>query len=368
MKIAVLTSSRADYGIYLPLLKKMQADKDIDLRIIAFGTHTSKRYGHTIDTIRKDGFKIDYAVDTTPAKDGALDISEAIGKTQEKFARIWNKQKDNYNYVLCLGDRYEMFASVSAAVPFNMTFAHLQGGETTLGAIDDVYRHAITLFSRIHFTALDNNSSRVAEITGSKKNIYNVGSLSLDNLKNVELYSKKEFSALYDIDASKPYILVTFHPETVNLGANKKSLKAVLDTIRQINMPTVITMPNSDTMGLYFRSEYEKFAKKNKNVKLVETFGTRGYFSAMKYAAFMLGNSSSGIIEAASLGLYVVNVGERQKGRAAGKNVFHCAASEAALLKTMRTILKKPRYTGGNIYYKGGAADKIIKILKRTKI
>lgn len=362
MKICVLTSTRADYGIYLPLLKKMQADKKIDLRIIAFGTHMSKEYGHTVDVIKKDGLKIDYALNTLPSGDSAKDIALAVAETQKQFALIWNKTK--YDLIFCLGDRYEMYAAVSAGVPFNLKFAHLYGGETTLGAIDDVYRHCLTLFSALHFTALPQNSARAAEIKGNKKNIFTVGSLSLDNLKDIPLLNKKEFEKTYGIDTAVPTLLVTFHPETVNLAANKQSLKELLAALNSLNMQTVITMPNSDTMGLYFRKEFKKYAAANKKVFLVESFGTRGYFSAMKHCALMLGNSSSGIIEAASLGCYVINIGDRQKGRACGKNVFHCAPQAKAIVKTAKAILKKSPYKGPNIYWRGGAAAKTVKIIK----
>lgn len=367
MKIAVLTSSRADYGIYKPLLNILQKDKSVNLRLIVFGTHTSKKFGMTINAIKKDGFKIDYALDTTPKKDSAYDIALAMVGVQKKFAKIWQEKCNVYDRVICLGDRYEMYAAVSAAVPFNMTFAHLYGGETTLGAIDDVYRHAITLFSKLHFTALGQNSKRVASITGSAKNIYTAGALSLDNLKEVKLLTKEEFKKTYSIDITKPTLLVTFHPQTVNPGENKKNLREVLLALKELSMQTIITMPNSDAMGLFFRAQFESYAKKSKEVFLIETFGTQGYFSAMKHCTAMLGNSSSGIIEAASLNCYALNIGDRQKGRAASKNVVNCRAVKEDITAAVKKISAAPKYKDGNIYWQGGAAKKIARILKQVE-
>src|SRR5512133_978023 len=170
IKVAVLTSSRADYGIYQPLLRKMQADSDIDVHIIAFGTHTSHYHGYTLEIIKNDGYTLDYVIDNLLLGDSEEAISTAIGLTQMKFASIWAQEKKNYDVVLCLGDRYEMFAAVSAAIPFNIKLAHLHGGETTLGAIDDVLRHSISLCCRYHFTATSDYAKKVSQIIGTDKN------------------------------------------------------------------------------------------------------------------------------------------------------------------------------------------------------
>ncbi len=366
MKVCVLTSTRADYGIYLPLLKKLQANKFFDLRLIAFGTHLSPKYGRTIDAIKKDGFKIDYAFNTAPKGDGQKDIALNIALVQQKFAAIWAAQKNNYDLVFCLGDRYEMFAAVSAGAPFGIKFAHLYGGETTLGAIDEVYRAALTVFSKLHFTATAQNQKNVRRIIGQNQNVFNVGALGLDNLKDVKLYNADNFKKLYGV--KPPFALITLHPETATPKADERNIKAVLKALDNLKMPALITMPNADAGGLYLRRELQKYAAGKKDVFTVETMGTRGYLTAMKYCAFMLGNSSSGIIEAASLGCRVIDVGLRQAGRQASPNTVHIAADASKITAAAKAALKAGAYKGKNIYWQGGAADKIITALKKVKL
>ena len=200
MKIAVLTSSRADYSILYPLLVKLKKDKNFDLNIIAFGSHLSDKHGRTIELIKKDGFKIRDNFKTIPLADTPLAISNSIGITIISFAKIWNKEK--YDLILAIGDRYEMFAACTSSIPFNIPIAHIHGGETTKGAFDDCFRHSITQMSTIHFTATEKYKNRVIELKGNKKNVHNVGALSIDNLKSLKLYSKKEFKNIFNIDIS----------------------------------------------------------------------------------------------------------------------------------------------------------------------
>ncbi len=365
MKVAFLTSSRADFGIYLPLLQAMGSDDFFDVRIIAFGTHLSSFHGHTIEAIIAEGFAIDYQVETVLASDTAASISSSMALTGLKFAAVWEREKENYDLVFCLGDRYEMFAAVSAAAPFNMRFAHLHGGETTMGAIDNEFRHCLTIFSVIHFTATDDYAKRVAQIKGCNENVYAVGSLSLDNLPRLHFLSARDFEAKFSINLLQPSILVTYHPETVSVANNRRNaenLVSALDFFKEFQV--IITMPNADTMGNAMREVYLDFATNRSNVFIVESFGTEGYFSCMNLCSLVVGNSSSGIIEAASFGKYVVNIGDRQKGRAVSENVIHCQADNASIIKACKDGLTKGRYTGTNIYFKENVAKNIIEILK----
>ena len=185
MKIAVLTSSRADFSILSPLLYKLKKDKFFDLNIIAFGSHLSTKHGKTINLIRKDGFKVTYSFNTNSTFDTPSAISKSIAKTILNFTPIWEKHK--YDLVIAIGDRYEMFAACASSIPFNIPIAHLHGGETTKGAFDDCFRHSISQMSTIHFTATEKYKNRVIELKGDKKNVHNVGALSIDNLKSLKL-------------------------------------------------------------------------------------------------------------------------------------------------------------------------------------
>jgi GDP/UDP-N,N'-diacetylbacillosamine 2-epimerase (hydrolysing) len=365
MRVSILTSSRADYGIYFPLLKRLKDDAYFDLNIIAFGTHTSKKHGYSIDNILADEFDINYQIKTVLG-DSPKEIAKSMALTIKEFSEIWEKEKEKTDLIICLGDRYEMFAAVSASIPFNITIAHIHGGETTLGAIDNKFRHALTLIAKYHFTSTAIHAEKVKELLSNENNIYNVGALSLDNLESVKILSIKDFKLKFNIDLSLPTILVTFHPETVSFEKNEAYVKILSSIFREItNFQFVITMPNADTMGNVIRDEFLNLADKFNHIIAVENFGLQGYFSAMKHSQFLLGNTSSGIIEAASFNKYVINLGNRQKGRTGGRNIINIEIEKEAILKAINKIAPLGEFLGRNIY-KGeqSASQQIIEILK----
>jgi len=364
LKIAVLTSSRADYSILYPLLYNLKRDNGFDLNIIAFGSHISEKHGKTIDLIRKDGFKIKDNFKTNPLTDTPLAISNSIAKTITNFSKIWTK--DKYDLMIAIGDRYEMFAACASSIPFNIPIAHIHGGETTKGAFDDCFRHSITQMSNIHFTCTEIYKKRVIDLKGSRKDIYNVGALSIDNLKSLKLYTKKEFKNLFKIDISLPSILITFQPETANFNINKQYIKSLIDALYEIkDYQLIITMPNADTMGNYIRLELEKFIIKSNNAIKIENFGTIGYLSCMKYCSMMLGNTSSGFIEASFFPKYVINLGKRQEGRIVTPNINTIKINKKEIIKAVQEFkdFNPLKYNG--VYGDGNAANKIITILKK---
>lgn len=366
MRIAVLTSSRADYGNYLPLLKKMKEDSFFELKIIAFGTHISPEYGNTVDVIYADGFDVAYKLETLPDHDNATGIAESIGKTIVQFSSLWDLEQQNLDLILCLGDRYEMFAAVSSAIPFNIPIAHLYGGDTTLGAIDNVFRHCISTMSTFHFTSLESSAKRISQIIGTSENIYPVGVLGLDNLNEIALLTKAQFQQKFNIDLNSP-VLVTFHPETIAYEKNQQYVNELIEVLHILDKQIIITMPNADTMGSVIRKTLLNFAKGKKNVHPVESLGTIGYFSCLNYCSFVLGNSSSGIVEAASFGKYVIDIGNRQKGRETNKNVIHCEIEKNKIIEAIKLIETLPIFEDKNIYGDGKTADRIIQILKNKK-
>lgn len=367
MNVIVLTSSRADYGIYLPLLKKLKSDRFFNLKIVAFGTHLSEKYGNTIHQIFKDGFEVAYQLETLLKGDSPETIAKSMALTINLFADLWAKTKPNVDLVICLGDRYEMFAAVSASIPFNIPKAHLHGGETTIGAIDNSFRHSITSMSKFHFTSTEIHSKRIEQITGSNNHIFNVGALSLDNLNQMKLLNIYEFKDKFNIELQQP-VLVTFHPETIAYEKNEEYINELISALSTLKKQIVITMPNADTMGDVIRQRLIEFKKENQNVIIVESLGTEGYFSCLGHCSFVLGNSSSGIIEAASFGKYVINLGNRQLGRDAGKNVIHCEIKKEKIIEAIESIKKLPELGHTNIYGDGSSADKIISILKTIKL
>jgi len=364
MKIGVLTSSRADYGIYLPLLQKLKVDDLFQLEIIAFGTHLSHNHGYTLSNIKSDGYEIIHQITSLENDDSQKGISISYGNTVLKFSEFW--QDNTFDLVFCLGDRFEMSAAVQASIPFCVKLAHIHGGETTLGAIDNIYRHQITLASQIHFVSTVNYKKKVKSIIGIGEGIYNVGALSLDNIKNFQPIEKAIFLDTFNLK-EEPYALVTFHPETIAVDANfvyaNQMRNALVELSKSINI--VITMPNADTLGSVYREQINQLKKDHPNtIFLIENFGKNNYFSAMHYASLLLGNTSSGIIEAASFKKNVINVGSRQKGRAHGANVFNVEFNSKMIIEKTTEVLQLPNFEDENIYFKLNTANSIINKIK----
>jgi len=368
MKIGVLTSSRADYGIYLPLLNELKKDIFFDLEIIAFGTHLSKRNGFTLSEIIKDGYDTIHEITSLVEDDSEKGIVISYGNTVLEFSNFWSTQK--FDLVFCLGDRFEMSAAVQASIPFGVKLAHIHGGETTLGAIDNIYRHQISLASKYHFVSTNDNMQKVEQLIGSSNLIYDVGSLSLSNIEIFKPDSRSVFFQNYKINDA-PYILVTFHPETVSVQNNLAFAKIMKDalTILCNKINVIITMPNADTLGSVYRNELNHLKISNpEKVLLVENFGKVNYFNAMFYSSLLIGNTSSGIIEAASFNKYVINVGDRQKGRTSGTNVFNTGFDSVKIIEIFNKLVKEKDVKMDNIYFKKNTAKKIITTLKKTGI
>ncbi len=368
IKLAILTSSRADFGIYLPLLNQLKKESAFfDFSIIAFGTHLSPFHGHTIDEIYNSGFETKFRISSILLSDNEESIATSYALTVMKFANFWAEQKKSFDCVLCLGDRFEMAAAVTAGIPFNIFFAHIHGGETTLGAIDNIYRHTISLASKIHFVAAAAFAEKIKSFMSEDAICNIVGALSLDNINNHKLPSKEVFTQRWGI-SNDPFILFTFHPETVEADKILLHLQVIESLINKLTglYNLVITMPNTDTNGSMFRNLFNKLSKNYlSKIILIENFGTENYFSAMQYAAIIVGNSSSGIIEAASFGKYVINIGDRQRGRLASENVINCKLESEIIFANTQIYFDK-KFSGQNVFKIGNAAELISEVLKNS--
>jgi GDP/UDP-N,N'-diacetylbacillosamine 2-epimerase (hydrolysing) len=369
MRIAILTSSRADYGIYKPLIKALYADDFFKVTIIAFGTHLSPYHGETVNNIINDGYTVDYKISSLLLTDDDASVSTSMGLTTIRFAEFWKDHAKDFDWVLCLGDRFEMFAAVMAGLSIGVKFAHLHGGETTLGAIDNVFRHSITLASRLHFVATTAFADRVRSLLDTQAgDVVVTGALSLDNIADIPLSDIDSFKDKWNIDLSIPSILITIHPETADAAQNEshiRELSALLPELQE-KYQLIITMPNADTNGSLFRAAFTVIGNRYpERIKLIENFGTQGYFSCIRHSKLLLGNTSSGIIEAASFNKYVINLGDRQKGRLAGNNVVHVPIEKEAILNALAEIESKEQLNIENIYYNGGAVKRIIETLKK---
>ncbi len=298
-----------------------------------------------------------------PDGDSPAAIAKAMGKTMTNFSKIW--RDNHYDLIMVLGDRYEMFAACVSAVPFNIPIAHIHGGETTIGAIDNAFRNSITHMATYHFTSTDEYRNRVIALKDSDKEVYNVGALSIDNLKSLSLLSIGAFRKRFNIDLSIPSILITFHPETVAFEKNEEYIHELIAALWKISgYQFVITMPNADTMGNMIRDQLTNFVEVNQNAVSVESLGALGYLSCMKYCTMMLGNTSSGFVEAAFFPKYVINIGERQSGRIISPNICNCKIDKNEIIKAVNNFKRKQVPEKIHIYGDGTAASKIVSLLK----
>lgn len=366
ISVGILTSSRADYGIYLPLLKRLENDLNFKTHLIVFGTHLSHFHGYTLKQILADGFTPYQTIETLLTGDTPNAISSSYSLTSMKFTDFWQNNQHQFDLVFTLGDRFEMAAAVNAAIPYGITFAHLHGGETTLGAIDNIYRHQISLASTYHFTSTEPYAQRLNRLLDVSENkIFNIGALSLESLGNISLLSPDRFKSLWGIDLNIPSILVTVHPETVNLEANTLNTREILSALHLLanQYQIIITMPNADTLGLSLREGFTTLGKQFTSVKVIENFGTQSYFTCMKYVDLLIGNTSSGIIEAASFEKFVINVGNRQKGRLSGENVIDIPFSCQLILENVEKYVGLS-FKGENPYSQTEPSRQILEIIK----
>lgn len=322
--IAVITTSRADYGIYRSLLRRLTAGGEAALRLIVGGMHLRPEYGDTYKKIEDDGFTIDAAVDLLGGGDSAIDVAAAMGRGITGFAEALARLKPDMAVVL--GDRFEMFAAAAAACPLAIPLAHIHGGELSRGSLDDSFRHAITKLSHIHFAACEQYAKRIRQMGEEDWRVHVSGAPGLDNLDEIIPLAGAELEALIGMALDPPPLLVTYHPPT--LSGVEGEVGALLDALDKSGRPIVITAANADAGGRALTARLKDFAAGRDHISYVDSLGTRGYLGMMAAAAAMVGNSSSGIIEAASFALPVVNVGTRQDGRLRTANVIDAGVPE----------------------------------------
>jgi GDP/UDP-N,N'-diacetylbacillosamine 2-epimerase (hydrolysing) len=366
MKIGVLTSSRADFGIYRPLLEIWKNDTEISFEIIAFGHHLLASSGNTIEEIEYEGFEVKHRIYSTYINDSPHGIADNYANVLKEFVSFWNENQ--FDCVLVLGDRYEMAAAVQAGIPYQVKFAHLHAGEKTLGAIDEIYRHQISLAAELHFVSIEEYAKRIHELLGKNDTTCMIGAIGLENLKKIRLLNLEEFRLKWDIDLAIPTLFFIVHPETKNFSANILHAEVLQEVSLELSKEyqVVVSLPNSDTNGSIYREMWKKVNKSNPTIKLIEHFGTQSFFTCMKYSRLVIGNSSSAILEAASFQKYVLNLGCRQMGRVTGDNVIHLPFNTTEILSHVKKY-KNQDFHGANIYERNNGvnliADKIKQLL-----
>ncbi len=332
-KICVVTATRAEYGLLRPLMIDLRQSQKIQLQVIATGTHLEKAYGETINEIIQDGFEPDKCVsiidDDTPI--GVINtMSNAIKGVGEALQSL------EPELLVLLGDRYETCAIASAAVVLGIPIAHLYGGEVTYGAYDEVFRHAITKMSYLHFTSTEEYRKRVIQMGENPQRVFNVGALGVENVLNIKPLSKKELENEIGF-SMKNTLLATFHPVTMESISQESQFKALLDAIiEHPDYNILFTRPNADTNREQLNNMLDIYSNKLKSrIKVVESLGVVKYLSAMKYCAGVVGNSSSGIVEAPSMRVGTINIGNRQRGRISANSIIHCNAVKEDIIQAL---------------------------------
>jgi len=364
--IQIFSSSRADYGILKPLIHALSACEEFICTIVAFGSHTIKDSTPSLKEIHHDKYLPITEIKTQDVGQQPEDVSRAMASTIQAISEHIVCHKPDL--IICLGDRFEMFAAITATVPFQIQIAHIHGGEETSGAIDNELRHAISLFSSYHFACTDRYADRIKEITGKQEHVYNVGALSIENLQEIEYFSIDEFKSVFGIDMSRPTILSTFHPETVAYHENLRYVDELIKAFKQLNKyQIVITMPNLDTAHNDVRSRLQTFVDETAYAVGVESLGMRGYLSCMKRCEFLIGNTSSGFIEASYFPKWVVNLGARQDGRIRTTNILDV---KNITMQNILNAVDKIEHNRVNFfshpYGNGQTSSSIVNILKNN--
>lgn len=368
--IGVVTGARSDYGIYLPVLKAIRETDDLRLMLFVSGMHLAPEFGYTVREIENDGFEVSERVETLLASDSPESISKAMGLGTIGFSQVFARRRPDI--LLLLGDRFEMHAAAVASLPFKIALAHIHGGESTEGLIDEPIRHSLTKMSHLHFASTQRYGDRIVQMGEEPWRVTISGAPSLDNLRELPLYSAEELRERYNLDLTVPPVLVTYHPVTLEYERTEWQIVEMLAALESAGRPVVFTCPNADTYGRVIIQAIEAYLGTHPEARALKSMGTRGYFSLMSLSAAMVGNSSSGILEAASFKLPVVNIGNRQRGRVHGYNVIDVGYSRGEILDGTRKALSAEFRAGlaqlTNPYGDGYAAGRIVEALRTARL
>lgn len=369
--ICVVTSSRADYGLLRWVMQGIKDDPELNLQIIATGMHLSPTFGLTCKVIEEDGFEANAKIEILGSSDTPTAIAESMALALDGTAKAFSELKPDL--VVVLGDRFEIFAATAAALVTKIPVAHLHGGETTAGAFDEAFRHSITKMSQLHFVATDEYRSRVLQLGENPKNVYLVGGVGIDSIKNLPLLSKEDFENQLGIKLDKKSLLITFHPVTLDSESPEQQMKELLAALSHLHDTTLIfTMPNADTGGRVLIDMIEKFAGQNKNAKVFTSLGQLKYLSCISHVDGVVGNSSSGLTEVPTFKKGTINVGDRQMGRMQASSVINCEPKEKDIKRAIETLYSLDFNSNlaatVNPYGEGGASARIVKALKEASL
>ena len=367
-KICFVTGTRAEYGLLKSLMQEINKDNDLELYLIVSGMHLSPEFGMTYKEIEEDGFQINAKVEMLLSSDSPAGISKSIGLGVIGFADEF--QRADLDMLILLGDRYEALSAAICALVMRIPIAHLHGGELTEGAIDEGIRHSITKMSYLHFTSTEQYRNRVIQLGENPERVFYVGALGVENIKKINLMTKEELERSIHFEIDENTVIVTYHPVTLENNTVEEqflNLLEVLDRNPKIRM--IFTKANADTNGRIVNELIDKYAAQNsERACAFVSLGQKRYLSALKYCRIVIGNSSSGIIEAPSFGKPIINIGDRQKGRICADSVINCGYTQQEIQQAMETALTKEFENKAsncrNPYEKENTAANIISVIK----
>lgn len=370
-KICVVTGTRADYGLLQYLMKLIDAEKSLELQIIATGMHLSSFYGSTYKNIEADGFKINRKIEILSNSDLKTDVSKSVGLGVMGFAKAFLEL--NPDLVLVLGDRFEILSAVIPAMLNGFPIAHLHGGETTEGAFDEAIRHSITKMSHLHFVSNETYRNRVLQLGENPSNTFISGGLGVDIIHNIELYNKKDLENDLNFKFRKKNLLITFHPETLDKDYGSSQLDQLLLALETlVDTQLLFTMPNADTGTKIIGEKIIGFVQKHPNAIVFTSLGQKRYLSCMKFVDAVVGNSSSGIAESPSFKKGSINIGDRQKGRLKAASVIDCPPDKDSIISAINFLysssFKQKLKTVSNPYGEGGASKFIVDTIIKTDL
>lgn len=362
-KITIISATRAEYGILKPLIVKLKHASDFKTQLILTGSHLVEKLGNTYLEAEEDGMEIYKKISINTEGNTDYDTSLIMANALVEFGRYFQEEKPDL--LIVLGDRTEIFAICAAAMNAHVPIAHLHGGELTQGAIDDNVRHAITKMSYLHFASAEAYRKRILQMGEEPERVFNVGALGVENILKEKLLDRKRLGENVGFPAEKDYAVVTFHPVTLEPGTAEGQVRELfLAMRRRPELFYLITKANADAGGIQINEFLEQETVKHSNMKLVSSLGMKRYLSAVKYSRFVLGNSSSGIIEAPALGVPTVNIGDRQQGRIMAESVISCEPQCQSILDAMALAMHMEQKRYHSPYGDGNTSEQIVCIIK----
>lgn len=366
-KICVITGTRAEYGLLRWVMQGIQDDADLNLQIIATGMHLSPEFGLTYKDIEADGFEISRKVEMLTSSDTPVGIAKSMGLGMIGFADALNEL--NPDLMVVLGDRFEIFAAVATGLVARIPVAHLHGGESTEGLIDEAIRHSITKMAHLHFVATQEYKQRVIQLGEQPESVFLVGGLGIDNIKRLQLLERKALEVDLGFKFGKKNLIITFHPVTLEVGSAETQMQALLATLANLeDTQLIFTMPNADTDGRTLIKMVEQFVSQHANAHAFTSLGQLRYLSCIAQVDGVVGNSSSGLAEVPSFKKGTINIGDRQGGRLQATSVINCEPNQKSIANAIN-LLYSPSFQRNlrkvrNPYGEGGASEEIVKTIR----